>query len=873
MIPWRRGREGTRTGGARRQWCDCGGAGEGTSWWRSGGSWPAWMGPESPEVAQGTDVTAGDRASGRVTSGGGGAPARDAVTVGGGRAGQGPAGGLTSGEAAARLARYGPNTVPEERPHLARALLGKLSGPVPWMLEATVVLEAVAGKPAEAVIVAALVVFNGVLGFAQEGRARDTLALLRSRLAVRARVCRDGRWHTADAEGLVPGDLVHVRLGDIVPADIAVGEGAVRADQSVLTGESAEAEAGPGGMLYAGSVIRHGEASGQVTATGPRTYFGRTADLVRTAKTASHLEETIFKVVRSLLVMDGALAVAVLAYGIAAGLPAGELLPFVLILLVATVPVALQATFTLATSLGAVELARAGVLVTHLTAVEEAAAMDLVCTDKTGTLTQNRLSVLAVRPYGSRTEASVLALAAAASDEATQDPIDLAVLAAAASRHAPPAGRRAGFVPFDPAAKRSEAVLEAGGTRTRVVKGAPAAIAALTAGYPGLDADVAALAAAGARVLAVAAGPGPLELAGLIALGDPLRPDSAAVTARLRQLGVRVVMVTGDTAATALAVARQLGIGERLGPGRELQPLHPPAAAPDAPAAGMQEDLGFDVVAGVLPEDKLRLVERAQRAGHVTGMTGDGVNDAPALRRAEVGIAVAAATDVAKAAASIVLTTEGLGGVIAAVETGRRVYQRMLTYTLNKIVKTFQVSLFLALGLLLAGVFVTTPRLILLLLFANDFVTMSIATDRVRFSPRPDRWQVPALSAAALAIAVPWLAFSFATFYVSRDVAGLGLPATQTLVFVMLVATGQATVYLVRERRHLWQSRPGTWMLAATALDLAAVTALAATGTLMAPVSLAGIAILLAAVAAATLLMDAVKAPLLRRLRPQATST
>ena len=816
-------------------------------------------------------------ASGPVSGGGnvpgGKTPAASPVPAGtpAGRQvpGQPAAGGLSSGEAAARLVRYGANTVPEEHPHLVRALLGKLWGPVPWLLEAAIVLEAAAGKPVEAAIIAALVVFNGALSFAQEGRARGALALLRSRLAVRARVCRDGRWQLTDAAGLVPGDLVHVRLGDIVPADIAVGDGMVRADQSVLTGESAEVEAGPGGSLYAGSVIRSGEATGTVAATGAATYFGHTADLVRTAATASHLEETIFKAVWSLLVMDGALVLAVLAYGITAGLPASELLPFVLILVVATVPVALPATFTLATSLGAVELARAGVLVTHLSAVEEAAAMDLLCTDKTGTITCNTLSVLAVRPCAARTESEVLALAAAASDEATQDPIDLAVLAAAAARGIRAPGRRHTFVPFDPATKRSEAVVGSGGRPIRVVKGAPAAVSALAGAHPGLEAGVAALAAGGARVLAVAAGSDPPRLAGLIALGDPLRPDSAALVRRLHDLGVRVLMVTGDAPATALAVARQVGIGDRLGSARGLPA---PAQAPDprdgrddAAAAG---EPGFDVSAGVLPEDKLRLVERAQKAGHVTGMTGDGVNDAPALKRAEVGIAVAAATDVAKAAASIVLTGEGLAGVVTAVQTGRRVYQRMLTYTINKIAKTFQVSLFLALGLLLAGAFVTTPRLILLLLFANDFVTMSIATDRVGYSPQPDRWQVPGISAAALAIAVPWLAFSFATFYIGRDVLGLGLAPTQTLVFVMLVATGQATVYLVRERRHLWQSRPSTWMLTATALDLAAVTVLAATGTLMAPIPLADIGILLAAVAAATLLLDAFKAPLLRRLRP-----
>ncbi len=698
-------------------------------------------------------------------------------------------------------------------------------------------------------------VFNGVLSFVQEGRAQSALSLLRSRLAVHARVRRDGRWQLVDATGLVPGDLVHVRVGDIVPADLTVAEGSVAVDQSVLTGESAEVEVAVGGACYSGSVVHRGEATGEVTATGSRTYFGHTAELVRTAKTASHLEETIFRVVWALLGLDGALVLAILAYGLVTHLPASELLPFVLILVVATVPVALPATFTLATSLGALELARAGVLVTRLSAIEEAAAMDLLCCDKTGTITENRLSVVAVQPLSARSEAEVLVLAAAASDEATQDPIDLAVLTAADAAGATSPGCRLGFVPFDPSTKRSEATLAAGGAVLRVAKGAPSVIASLAPdAVDGLDAAVDALVAGGARVLAVAAGTDRLALAGLVALGGPIRPDSPALVDRLGELGIRVVMVTGDTAPTALVVARKVGIGDRLASTEDLR-------------ARRSGEIDFDVAAGVLPADKLALVERGQRAGHVVGMTGDGVNDAPALKRAEVGIAVSAATDVAKDAASLVLTGEGLGDVVAAVETGRRVYQRMLTYTLNKIAMTFQVSLFLGVGLLATGNFVTTPRLVLLLLFANDFVTMSLSTDRVGFSARPDRWHVRSLSLAALAVAVPWLAFSFATYLIARHTLGLALAPTQTLGFVMLVATGQATIYLVRERRRLWASRPSTPMLAATAADLVVVTILATRGILMAAVPLLDVAVVLAAVGAVALGLDFVKGPLLASVR------
>ncbi len=767
------------------------------------------------------------------------------------------AAGLTSSEAQSRLATSGPNAIPEEVAHRVRRLLHTVIGPVPLLLEAAVVLEVVAGHVPEAVIIAVLILFNAVLGVVQEGRARDALAALRQRLAISARARRDGRWGLLDATALVVGDVVHVRAGDIVPADLTVVSGAVSVDQSVLTGESADVDVADGAPLYSGAIVRRGEATGEVVATGPRTFFGRTAQLTSTSKTVSHLESTIFRVVWALLAMDGALVVAVLVYGLVTHLAWHELVPFILILVVATVPVALPATFTLTTSLGALELARQGVLVTRLSAIEEAAAMDLLCTDKTGTITQNRLWVTDVLAYGDHDRADVLALAAAASDAATQDPLDIAILEALDGGQ--PLVRR-GFVPFDPSTKRSEATIELGDATRRVAKGTPMVLAALGDAPPSLEVDVTRLAATGARVLAVALGDAAsLSVVGLVALGDPLRADSAELIERLNALGLGIIMVTGDTEATALAVAREVGLGERV-------------ISPAALREASDGPLDFDVVAGVLPEDKLRLVERAQRAGHVVGMTGDGVNDAPALKRAEVGIAVASATDVAKAAASVVLTGEGLGNVVNAVETGRRVYQRMLTYTLNKIVKTFQVSIFLAVGLLLTGQFVTTPRLVLLLLFANDFVTMSIATDHVGFSARPDRWRIGSLSVMALGIAVPWLVLSFATYFVSRDVAGLDLASTQTLVFVMLVTTGQATVYLVRDERHVWRARPSRWMIGSSAVDLVVVATLAVRGILMTAVGLGAIGVVYASVVVVTLLVDQVKAPLSRRIRATAPS-
>jgi H+-transporting ATPase len=763
--------------------------------------------------------------------------------------------GLDSREAAARLALHGPNAVPEEHRHPLGRFLRKLWGPVPWMLELTLVLQLVLGKQTDAAIIGALLVFNAGLGFAQERRAEGALALLRERLVVRARVRRDGRWQLLPAEVLVPGDVVRLRVGDFVPADVRAVEGEAAVDRSALTGESVPVEVGPGDTLHAGSVVRRGEITGEVTATGARTFYGRTAQLVKTARSASQLESLILSIVEYLVVLDTALVAVVLAFALRAGMPLGDVLPFALILLVASVPVALPTTFTLAEAIGAVELAARGVLVTRLSAVEEAAAMDVLCSDKTGTITRNELSVAGLHAIPPYDENALLRLAALASDEATQDPIDLALLAAARARGlAVDDVPRLEFIPFDPATKRSQALVREHGTDLRIVKGTPAAVAPLCAAALEPEA-VRRLAAAGARVLAVAAGPpAGLRLVGLVGLADPPREDSSALLAELRRLGIRVLMVTGDAVDTARAVAARVGLGDRVCPVEVLR------------AGDPRTLLDYDVFAGIYPEDKFRLVKALQQAGHTVGMTGDGVNDAPALKQAEVGIAVANATDVAKAAASMVLTNPGLTDALAAVDVGRQIHARMLTYTLNKIVKTIQVGLFLSLGLVATGVFVTTPHLIVLLLFTNDFATMALATDRVLPAPRPQRWHVRAIVLSALLLASGWLVFSFATFLVGRDGLGLDVPQLQTLVFAMLVMSGQATIYLVRERGRLWASRPSGWLLAASVGDVLAVSLLAILGILMRPLPASTVLGLLVAVAAWALALDALKALAFRRL-------
>ena len=763
--------------------------------------------------------------------------------------------GLTDVEANRRLQTFGPNAMPDTADHpLARALT-KFWAPVPWMLEAAIVLQVALGDYAEAAIIAVLLVVNAGLGLFQESRAQATLAALKSRLSLNASVRRDGAWKTIAAADLVPGDVVKLSLGGVVAADVTLTGGEVLLDQSMLTGESVPIEAGAGIQTFAGALVRRGEAVAEVTATGAHTKFGRTAELVRTAHVVSSEQKAVLRIVRNLTIFNGVVIVILVAFAVFIRMPLAQIVPLALTAVLASIPVALPATFTLAAALSARALARRNILPTRLSAVDEAASIDVLCADKTGTLTLNALTVTTVRPLPGFDAAHVLGLAALASSDGGQDPVDAAIRAAAASKAIADAPKLVAFEPFDPGKKMSAAsATDSAGSPQRIVKGAFASIVRLAQASPDAAAAAKELEGKGLRVLAVAAGPpAAMKLAGLIALSDPPRADSAALVGELHGLGVRTVMVTGDAPATAAIVAHAVGLDGAV---------FPPGPIPDAVHPEQ-----FAVFAGVLPEDKYKLVKAFQNGGHIVGMCGDGANDAPALRQAQMGIAVSTATDVAKSAAGMVLTQPGLEGIVAAVREGRAAFQRIQTYTINIITKKIVTALLLTIGLVLTGQAILTPLLMVIMMVAGDFLAMSLTTDTVRPSAMPNTWRIGSLTTAGIVMGACSLAFSSGVLLVGIFLLKLETGALRSLVFTTLVFGGQASLYAIRERRHLWSSRPSVWLLASSVADLLIAATLVIAGIAMTPLPASIVAGTLAAAIVFAFALDLVKTPLFARLK------
>ncbi|AWR96699.1 plasma-membrane proton-efflux P-type ATPase [Acidianus sulfidivorans JP7] len=763
--------------------------------------------------------------------------------------------GLTENEAQERLKKYGYNEVKEKKESPVIKFLKKFWAPVPWMLEITIVITYILGKYLDMYIILFLLVFNSIVSFIQERRAENAVELLKQKLNVKTRVKRDGKWKIIEARLLVPGDIVHIRLGDIVPADVKIIDGEALIDQSALTGESIPVEKKKQNIIYSGSIVKRGEVTGVVIATGEKTYFGKTTQLVQTAKAESHLEKLIFNIVKYLIILDVALVIALFIFSLLVGVKISTVLPFSLIVLIASVPVALPATFTIAMALGSQELANKGILVTRLNASEDAASMDILNLDKTGTITENRLRVGDPIPAEGFTKDDVVKYAYMASDEASQDPIDTAVISCLRENNTLVEFEKIKFVPFDPSIKRTEAIVKFENKVVKVMKGAPQVIQQLSdiSNLKDYDKILEDLSERGYRTISVAIQEenSKPKLVGILPLYDRPRKDSKAFIEELKKLNVNPKMVTGDNELIAKEIAKQVEIGDIICNINDIKKIQDEKEQ-------IKKVEECNVFAEVFPEDKYFIVKTLQKGKHYVGMTGDGVNDAPALKQAEVGIAVSNATDVAKASASMVLTHEGLTDIVEAIKTGRKIYQRMLTYTINKIIKTLQVVIFLTLSFFIVRFFVTSAFDVILLLFANDFVTMAIATDNVRYSQKPERLDASKIVKASLILAILILIESFFTLWLAIFLK-LNIHQIHTFIFDMLVFSGQFTVYMVRERRSMWSSRPSKFLLTSSIADIIFITTISSLGILVYPIPLQLVLTILAISFIFTVIFDHVK--------------
>jgi len=746
--------------------------------------------------------------------------------------------GLTQAEAEKRLTQYGPNEIAEQKANPLLKVLTYFWGPIPWMIEVAVILSGVLRHWPDFFIILLLLVANAAIGFWEEHQAGKAIDALKAQLAIKARVKRDGKWITPAARDLVPGDVIRLRLGDIVPADARLLEGdPVEVDQSALTGESLPAERKPGEAVFSGSIIRQGEIGALVYATGSSTYFGKTAELVQEAQTVSHFQRAVLKIGTYLIILAVTLVAVIVAVSILRGDPVLTTLQFALVLTVAAIPVAMPTVLSVTMAVGARLLAKKQAIVSRLVAIEELAGVDVLCADKTGTLTQNTLTLGDPFSVDGISAAQVILDAALASRADNDDPIDLAVLAGLTDKQAMQGYQVVHFQPFDPVHKRTEATAKgADGKTFKVTKGAPQVILALSANAAEVQTDVDkavnAFAARGFRSLGVARveGDGSWQLLGVLPLSDPPRDDAKATIATAREMGVKVKMVTGDALAIAKETAKMVGLGSDILDAAGLGDVKHEATA--AVTESIEKADGF---AQVFPEHKFHIVDVLQKRGHIVGMTGDGVNDAPALKKADCGIAVSGATDAARAAAAIVLMTPGLTVIIDAIKESRKIFQRMNSYAMYRIAETLRVLLFMTLAILVVNFYPLTAVMIVILALLNDGAILSIAYDNVRYKDEPEAWNMRLVLGIATVLGVVGPVAAFGLFYLGDRVFHLGHPQLQTLMYLMLSVAGHLTIFLTRTRGAFWSIRPARILLIAVLGTQTLATLIAVYGLFMTP--------------------------------------
>jgi H+-transporting ATPase len=766
--------------------------------------------------------------------------------------------GLSDEEAEMRLSIYGPNVIEEKRESTVLEFLKRFWGPMPWLLEIAILLSLIIGRVIETTIITSLLVINAIIGFLHHESSRKVLEMLRSKLAPKAKVLRSGVLRDVEARLIVPGDIIVVELGDVVPADCKIIEGEVLVDQSLLTGESLPVEVTRGGVLFAGSIIKRGRARCLVVNTGKNTYFGKTIELVKIARPRSHTEEIMLAITKYSMYVGVLVMIFADIYILLSGLKNEfiSILTFDLAILMGCVPVALPAVLTIMQAVGARELAERGVLVTRLDAVEDAASVDILCLDKTGTITMGSLEVSEITPISVHSEKEVIELALYASPEDSDSPVDIAINRKARELGVVRRGKQVSFTPFDPSIKRSESVVELEGRKIRVVLGAPQVIIGLSGGGSGsIEEVLERYAERGLRTLLVAYGEegGSMTIAGVIGLSDPPRPDSQELISELRKLGVKPLMITGDTFLIAREIARRVGIGDK---GYSLSHIR------EKLSEVLEE---VDYIAEVYPEDKHAVVKALQDKGHMVGMTGDGVNDAPALRRAELGIAVSGAVDVAKRSAGVVLLTPGLRGIVDVIDVSRRVYQRALTWILNKVAKVIQFTLLLPLGLILLHYDVLSLMGMVLLVFANDFATISLSTDNAEPSLSPRKWDIKRLVISSSIIGVALLLEALLAIYIGLSVFHLDMSKMQTFILLNMVFTSQFRVLILRERRWFWSSKPSKMLTTAIVGVIMVFTGMGIAGVILEPIPISVALFILVYSAVFTLSIDPIKVLVFRK--------